>query len=130
MAPASQRVLVVDDDPDIRETLSEILAGSGYEAVCAGDGAEALAALRAPGPRPGVVLLDLMMPVMSGWQFREEQLRDAAIADVPVVVITAQARVDSGGSPLDAAATVHKPFRIDDLLATIERVLERHGRKK
>src|SRR5690349_16993945 len=83
-----RRVLVVDDDADIRETVSLILEDEGYEVQSAQDGAAALGVLRA-GPLPDVILLDLMMPVMNGWQFREQQTRDPRLAAIPVVVLSA-----------------------------------------
>ena len=108
-------VLVVDDDKDIRDLLSEALAGEGYSVVAARHGAEALERLRCR--RADVILLDLMMPVMDGWQFREAQLRDPALAGIPVVVMSAS---DPAGISADARIT--KPVELDLLLATIERV--------
>ena len=81
-------VMVVDDDPAVAEGLSELLESEGYAAVTATDGLDALAQLRA-GLRPDVILLDLMMPRMDGWDFRYEQMKDAELRDIPVVVITA-----------------------------------------
>jgi CheY-like chemotaxis protein len=111
-------VLVVDDDPDIRESLREVLEDEGYEVACVGNGREALDHLRAANPRPCVILLDLMMPVMDGWQFRREQKLDADIADIPLVVITA-----TGKRPvlIDAAELVMKPLDLTQLFAAIER---------
>ena len=80
---------MVDDDPDIRDSLREVLEDEGYEVACVGNGREALDHLKTASPRPCVILLDLMMPVMDGWQFRREQKQDADIADIPLVVITA-----------------------------------------
>jgi two-component system, chemotaxis family, chemotaxis protein CheY len=80
-------VLVVEDDEDVREFMELLLATSGYETMSAGDGEEALEKMR--GRLPCVVLLDLQMPRMDGWQFREHQLRDPRLAHVPVVCITA-----------------------------------------
>jgi CheY-like chemotaxis protein len=111
---APRRVLVVDDDDDIRENLVELLAGEGYEVTAAGDGRAALA--EAGRSRPDVILLDLMMPVMSGWQFREAQLGDPALAGVPVVVLSAMA------ADLEVEASLPKPFLVDDLLRLLERL--------
>jgi CheY-like chemotaxis protein len=87
--PTPQKsVLVVDDDRDLRAGLSLILEAEGYRVAGAADGQQALEALRA-GPRPDVILLDMMMPALSGWAFRERQLADPALADVPVVVFSA-----------------------------------------
>jgi CheY-like chemotaxis protein len=70
-----KRILVVDDDPDIRETITELLQEEGYVVTAAAHGGEALSALRAD-PTVGLILLDLMMPIMDGWQFRNEQRQD------------------------------------------------------
>ena len=75
-------ILVVDDDPDIRDSLREVLEDEGYEVACVGNGREALDHLKTANPRPCVILLDLMMPVMDGWQFRKEQKQDAEIAGI------------------------------------------------
>jgi CheY-like chemotaxis protein len=110
----AKRVLVVDDDLDIRDVLVELLEGEGYRVSAAGDGQQALReASRNP---PDVILLDLMMPVMSGWQFRAAQLRDPVLARIPVVVLSAFA------NDLDVAAFVPKPFFIEEVLDTIRRI--------
>ncbi len=111
-------ILVVDDDPDIRDSLREVLEDEGYEVACVGNGREALDHLKTSSPRPCVILLDLMMPVMDGWQFRREQKQDAEIADIPLVVITA-----TGKRPvlIDAAELVMKPLDLTQLFAAIER---------
>jgi CheY-like chemotaxis protein len=111
---ASRRVLVVDDDRDIRELLVELLASEGYEVASAADGRRALAEARSR--RPDVILLDLMMPVMSGWEFREAQLRDPELAGIPVVVVTAFE--DS----LDGTALLRKPFLVEDVLDAVQRL--------
>src|SRR5687767_2508159 len=82
-----QRVLVVDDDPSLREILHTALTDEGYEAQTATDGNHALATLRIW--RPDLIVLDLMMPGMSGWSFRRALLADASLASIPVVVVTA-----------------------------------------
>jgi CheY-like chemotaxis protein len=81
-------ILLVEDDLAIHDSLGESLEQSGYLVIAAVDGREALALLRS-GVRPSAILLDLMMPVMDGWDFRQEQRRDPALRDIPVVVITA-----------------------------------------
>jgi CheY-like chemotaxis protein len=112
---ADRTVLVVEDDVVIRDLVVQVLGSEGFEAVPAGNGAEALRRLRG-SVHPAVILLDLMMPVMNGWQFRAEQLRDPALADIPVVVMSA---ADDGGIPADGH--VHKPFEIDALLDAVAR---------
>ena len=73
---APHRVLVVEDEEMIRDSLVEILADSGYDAIAAVDGRDALDKLRTGSPRPCLILLDLMMPIMDGWSFREQQRSD------------------------------------------------------
>jgi CheY-like chemotaxis protein len=80
-------VLIVEDDDDVREFMDLLLSTSGYETMNARDGCEALEKMRAR--LPCLVLLDLQMPRMDGWEFREHQLRDPSLAQVPVVCITA-----------------------------------------
>ena len=113
-------VLIVEDDHDIRTSLADFLTLEGFEVTTASDGAAALARLRRGEP-PDVVLLDFMMPVMDGWQFRLEQKRDPLLAQVPVIALSAN------GSPqaraVDAAAFIAKPLDVSVLLSTIERVI-------
>lgn len=117
-AEASQPVMVVEDDLDIRAMVTQLLELEGYRVIATADGNEALHMLRA-GARPCVILLDLMMPTMSGWQFREEQSRDPDLAAIPVVVITGDGR--AGIAPIEAAGLLKKPIDLDVLLATIQR---------
>ena len=111
-------VLIVDDDPDIRDSLREVLEDEGYEVATVANGREALDHLKASNPRPCVILLDLMMPVMDGWQFRKEQKQDPEIAGIPLVVITA-----TGNRPvlIDAAELVMKPLDLNRLFEAIGR---------
>ena len=84
--PAS--ILLVDDDPDIRSAVKEFLHHEGFTVVPAPNGADALNTLRT-GFRPNVIVLDIMMPVMDGWDFRAAQLADPSLRDIPVIVISA-----------------------------------------
>lgn len=110
-------ILVVDDDADIRESLREVLEDEGYPVVCLGNGQDALDHLRG-GHRPCVILLDLTMPVMDGWQFRREQKQDPKLAGIPLIVITA-----TGKRPvmIDADELVMKPLDLTRLFEAIER---------
>jgi CheY-like chemotaxis protein len=112
-------VLVVDDDRDIRDSLIETLEDHGYQASGASNGAEALALLRT-SPRPCLILLDLMMPVMDGRGFREEQLKNPAWADIPVVVISAYSNVEAQAQEL-ATAFVRKPVSTRPLIDVVRR---------
>jgi CheY-like chemotaxis protein len=118
-AVGAKMLLVVDDDEDIRESVRFVLEEEGYEVVTASNGAHALEQLR-QGPRPCLILLDLMMPVMSGWDFMAEQRKDAALADIPVVVITADADAREQALSLRAAGLVKKPFKLARLVEAIE----------
>ncbi len=111
-------VLVADDDPDILDTFALILRREGYRVLTACDGVSALALLRA-GERPSLIMLDLMMPSMNGWQFREEQARDPELSAIPVVAFTGAAPVDR--SDLAELEELRKPISLDTLLTTVER---------
>jgi CheY-like chemotaxis protein len=112
---AVARVLVVDDELDIREAVTEVLSFEGHEVITACEGSEALQKCQAL--QPDLVLLDLMMPGMNGWEFRLAQLRDPSISEIPVVVLSALGRV----STIDALAFLPKPFGLDDLLDLVRR---------
>jgi two-component system response regulator MprA len=113
--------MIVEDDADIRSALASILRSEGYRVACACDGREALDLLRG-GVAPDVILLDLMMPVMSGHDFRAAQLADPALASIPVVVLTADGGIRDAARMLGAADAFAKPFDVEALLSTIERV--------
>jgi len=111
-------ILLIEDDADIREALADALAEDGYQVACASNGAEGLAL--ALSVRPALVLLDLMMPGMSGSQFRAAQRMQPEIAAIPVVVLTADGRIDDRANELQADGKVRKPIDYEELLATIE----------
>jgi DNA-binding response OmpR family regulator len=115
---AGKRVLVVDDDPDIRELLFTALEDEGFEVVPAGNGQEALAIIKTF--RPDVIVLDLMMPVMDGWQFARE-LR-ARKEDIPLVLLSAARDLRVHAKALSAADIIEKPFDLSELLPKIARV--------
>lgn len=117
-------VLLVEDDPDIREALSQILADEGYEVALAGNGREALDMLRSP-VLPSLVLLDLMMPVMNGWQFRMAQCADPLLAAIPVVVISADGSAQREAMALGAEAFLQKPLALNELLTAVARFCPR-----
>ena len=115
------RVLIVEDDDDIRETLIEVLEDNGFEPSSAANGAEALDLLRSASPFPNVILLDMMMPVLDGWGFRSAQLADPRLSDIPVIVLTAHASIEETARTLGATGFLRKPVRLDPLLDTIRR---------
>jgi len=113
-------MLVVDDDEDIRETIKSLLELRGYRVVTAGDGEEGLQKMRA-GSLPRLVLLDLMMPGMNGEEFRAAQLGDAALARVPVIVLSGAGKLQERAA-LAGVSVVAKPIELDELFAMVERV--------
>jgi len=112
----NKHVLVVEDDVDIRDALVGILREEGYATDAASNGVEALDRLRSDAPRPALILLDLMMPVMNGWQFRTAQKDDAALSDIPVIVISADASVRQKAESIGANGYLKKPIELDALL--------------
>jgi CheY-like chemotaxis protein len=113
-------VLVVEDDPDIRETIAQILDEEGYAVLVAENGQAALSRL-AEGPRPRLILLDLMMPIMDGLEFREQQRQDPKYADIPVIIVSADGNARQKATNLGAAGHIRKPVGIDELLAVVQR---------
>ena len=117
LTPAT--VMVVDDDIDIRETISDLLELRGFRVIGAGDGADAMAKLKG-GARPNVILLDLMMPGLSGEEFRNQQLADAAIAEIPVVLLSGARGVDTAAERMHVAS-LPKPVELSELMETVGR---------
>jgi CheY-like chemotaxis protein len=119
---APRRVLIVDDDPDLSEVLRRVLHRCGYAVQVARNGREALEALR-QGQGPEVVLLDLMMPDVNGWEFRAEQLKDPELSGIPVVVFSGHGKIEQDTASIKAAANLRKPVALEDLLQVLGRVL-------
>jgi two-component system chemotaxis response regulator CheY len=117
--PAGCAVCVVDDDDDIREVLSDVLTSEGYEVVAAGDGETALGLLHAREPACQLILLDLMMPHMNGWEFRRQQLQDPSIASIPVVLLTGAGTAAKSIDGLEVAGTIEKPVELETLLSEV-----------
>jgi CheY-like chemotaxis protein len=112
-------ILVVDDDFGIREVLSEVLDEAGYRTSTATDGDEALRYLHGAPDLPCVILLDLMMPVMTGWEFRLAQQGDPRLAPIPVVALSARHSLAHPSYAITVDAFLHKPIDLDLLLDTI-----------
>lgn len=121
--PRKTHVLVVDDDEDVRESVLDALESRGLSAAGAADGAEALAYLESGIQRPDVILLDLSMPNMDGYQFREKQLKNPRHASIPVAIFTADGSGEESAVHLHAAACVPKPVKLEALLALIGSVV-------
>jgi len=114
-------ILVVEDDPDLRLVHSEILSHEGYPVITAADGVEALELVERTGP-PALILLDLRMPRMNGWDFAERLRRRPRWRDIPLVVVAAHYRIAEEAAAVGARAWLHKPVSIDEMLRVIERV--------
>ncbi len=114
------RILVVEDDEDAREAMVALLQMKGSRAVPAGTGKEALDYLRR-APVPDLIILDLWMPVMDGWQFRSEQVKDPRLKNVPVIVVTAL----SDRADVDANEVIIKPVDVNRLLITVSQYCRR-----
>ena len=118
-------VLIVEDDPDMRDMLAALLAMEGFHAVGAEDGLEALHLLRTVRHRapqtPCLVLLDLKMPRLGGQEFRRAQLGDPTVAGVPVAVMSGAADIEQRALAIGAVATVPKPIDVDVLMNVVRR---------
>jgi len=123
-----RQVLVVDDDPGIQETLRDLLEEEGYEVVVAGNGRQALDRLD-QGLHPDIILLDLMMPVMNGWQFREHLRQRGEALRPPIVVISADHTLAAQAAQLQAEGYLAKPFDLMALLAEVARYTARATEK-
>jgi two-component system chemotaxis response regulator CheY len=117
--PSSHLVLVVEDDADFREALVSALEHAGYEVIAAVNGAAALQLLEWRIV-PSVVILDLMMPVMDGRTFREHQLADPALASIPVIVLSADAKAAELGTSPGVHAVLQKPVDLEALLGALD----------
>ncbi len=124
---AAALIVVIEDDADIREVLGALLADEGYGVRTFADGVDALAAMEA-GLHPDLIILDLMMPVMDGWQFRIEQRKRTALADVPLLVVSADE--SSRAVAVDADAFMRKPIDFARLSIVIERLLTASERRR
>ena len=112
-------VLVVEDNQDVRETLVELLESYGYEAIGAEHGREAFDKLDRLGTRPCMIVLDLMMPVMDGRAFRQEQLKKPDVSSVPVVVISAYDETPERLREMQALAYLRKPINLTELMRVV-----------
>jgi CheY-like chemotaxis protein len=115
------RILVVEDDIDIRESLTGVLEAEGLAVVAVANGEEALSYLRAAVTTPDFILLDLMMPIMDGFQFREEQRKDERLSSIPVIVLSGHAHARAKASDMGAAEVIVKPVTLDGLLQVVAR---------
>ena len=111
----SPDILLIEDDADLADAIVEVLQTEGYRVSYAADGKDALDLL-ANGTSPDLILLDMMMPNMNGWEFRAAQLRDPTLARIPVIVLSA---TGERARPIDAAMVLRKPVTLETLLAAL-----------
>lgn len=124
---APGRILVVEDDESLREALLEVLGDEGHDVRVAAHGAEALETLETVDEwEPELLVLDLMMPVMDAFEFREHQRRRAVAPAARVLVLSAARDLDGAAVRLAADAYLAKPFRLDEMLSTVDRLLDDH----
>lgn len=120
-AGSNKRIFVIEDAIEIRVLLKRLLESEGYVVEGASNGQEALEILRSQRELPAVILLDLMMPVMDGYEFREVQKRDERLSSIPVVVMTADGHIDAKKMRVDAPEGIRKPLSTNDLFEIIEK---------
>lgn len=116
----TKSILVVEDDTSIRELLVELLESEGYKVASAINGLEGLKYLQQEGS-PDLILIDLMMPVMDGYSFRTEQLKNPAWAKIPTVVMSAEANAKDKMKNFSITAFLSKPVELDTILKTVAR---------
>jgi two-component system chemotaxis response regulator CheY len=113
-------ILVVDDDPDVRDAVTDILVDEGYGVTGVSSGREALQHLQAH-MRPSLILLDMMMPEMDGWLLRQELKKSPELAAIPIVILSGHGDVRDAALALGAVDYLRKPLRSDSLLEIAER---------
>lgn len=119
---SSRSILIVDDDDDTREAIQEVLEIEGYQVLGLSDGRTALRWLE-DSPRPDLIILDLMMPGLNGWQFLEITNAKPQFADLPVLVVTADGRVSRDPTSLPCAGFLAKPIDLESLLSSVAHLL-------
>ena len=129
-AGCDKTILVVEDDIDIRDAIAEVLSDGEYRTLCAANGAVALEELRSARPTPCVILLDMMMPVMDGREFRARQIRDDTLRNIPVIVLSAHAEASVAAAQMNADGYLAKPVDLNQLLDTVEQFCARDPRNK
>jgi CheY-like chemotaxis protein len=122
-----RRVLVVEDDADVRQAVLEVLADQDYDAIAATNGAEALKRLHSDSEanKPCLILLDVMMPVMDGWAFRAAQTSDPELRKIPVVVLTAHGSAQRVAIDMKVDGFLRKPVDLETLIATVHKYCDR-----
>jgi two-component system chemotaxis response regulator CheY len=116
----TKNVMIVDDDNDIRDAISQILEYEGYNVLQASNGQEGIERLRQQD-RPSLILLDLMMPVMNGWQFQSELQNQPDLSKIPVIILSADGNIQQKSEGIGVAGYLKKPIQLDTLLDTVKR---------
>jgi CheY-like chemotaxis protein len=116
----ARTVLVIEDDGDIRDTIGELLQERNYRPLLASNGAAALEELRAVDPKPCLILLDVMMPIMDGRTFRAQQRTDPSLSAIPVVVLSAHADASAAAIEMKADGYLRKPIDLRMLFDTVD----------
>ena len=120
--PARPSVLIVDDNEDIRTTIRDVLEDQGFTVACAANGREALEMLISGQSKPALILLDLTMPEMDGWTFRQEQQKVPRLAQIPVVLFSGHHDAARAAQSLNAVALMTKPLRLEGLVTLVEQL--------
>jgi CheY-like chemotaxis protein len=118
---SAKLILVVEDDADARESMRRMLEGQGFGVVCAANGEKAIASILEM-ERPDLIIMDLAMPVMDGWDFQRYLRRYLILASIPIIIISAQSDLHQIAASLNARAYFHKPVELDCLLKTIHAI--------
>jgi CheY-like chemotaxis protein len=122
---ARPSVLIVDDNEDIRTTIRDVLEDQGFTVACAANGREALEMLISGQSKPALILLDLTMPEMDGWTFRQEQQKVPRLAQIPVVLFSGHHDAARAAQSLNAVALMTKPLRLEGLVTLVEQLARR-----
>ena len=116
-------ILIVEDDPDIRGMLNQLFEGEGFQVLQAENGKDALEVLRS-SPKPDIILLDLLMPVMDGYGFRKVHETDYQLSSIPIVLMSAEGQLDIKQMKIGLALSVRKPIDIDTLLSVVAKAIK------
>ncbi len=122
MHKTDHAILIVDDDDDIRELLADFLRDEGYQVSTACNGLDALSVLRAAATYPCLILLDLMMPIMNGFEFLKAFRSDPALAPIAVAIVSANGSLGPAERSALAAPILSKPLKLPALLEVVERL--------
>ena len=117
----NKKLMIVEDSMDIQLILKDLFTGEGYDVACASNGQEALDLLKSLEDLPQLILLDLMMPVMDGFQFRDEQTKDSRFSKIPVFIMSADTNIQTKKIKTAATQAFKKPVDIDQLLEATRR---------